>query len=202
MIGMDAHGCYGREAPKDSSWVKEMLKEVGQELDGKRLFFTGHLPHDQMHNVLSISSAHVYMTYPFVLSWSLLEAMASECLIVGSDTAPVRDALTHNKNALLFDFFNVDQLANTVIDACNNPDKYTHLRKQARADAVKHWERKKICEPQWLALLDEYLGPGLFPVRGEIKNEQQLATARAVELLAKARRGTGRSNLNMNKKRA
>jgi glycosyltransferase involved in cell wall biosynthesis len=202
MIGMDAHGCYGREAPKDSSWAKEMLKEVGSQLDPKRIWFTGHLPHDQMHQALNISSAHVYMTYPFVLSWSLLEAMASECLLIGSDTAPVRDALTHNKNALLFDFFDKEQLADTVIDAVNNQEKYAHLRTQARKDAMKHWERSNICEPQWLALLDEYLGPGLFPVRGEIKNEQQLAAAKAVVTLAKSKKAAPKTRVGDKKKRA
>jgi glycosyltransferase involved in cell wall biosynthesis len=202
MIGMDEHGGYGRQAPKDSSWAKEMLKEVGSQLDPKRIWFTGHLAHDKMHDALNVSSAHVYMTYPFVMSWSLLEAMASECLIIGSDTAPVRDALTHNKNALLFDFFNKDQLADTVINAVNNQDKFAHLRKQARLDAIKNWERKNICEPQWLALLDEFLGPGLYPVSGEIKNDQQLAAARAAEAVAKVKKATGKARIGSKKKHA
>jgi glycosyltransferase involved in cell wall biosynthesis len=181
LVGMDQHGGYGRQAPKDSSWGKEMLKEVGAQLDPKRVHFVGYLEHAQMHQVLSLSSAHVYMTYPFVLSWSLLEAMASECLLIASNTAPVRDALTHHKNALLFDFFDIEGLADTVIDAVQNQPKYEKLRKQARQDAINHWERKMVCEPKWLALLDEYLGPLSLLASEEPKTAQQMASARAME---------------------
>jgi glycosyltransferase involved in cell wall biosynthesis len=182
LVGMDQHGGYGRQAPKDSSWAKEMLKEVGSQLDPKRIHFVGYLENAVMQNVLSLSSAHVYMTYPFVLSWSLLEAMASGCLLIASDTAPVRDALTHNKNALLFDFFDVEGLANCVKDAVENQSKFAHLRKQARLDAIKSWERKTICEPKWMALLDEFLGPGLYSKQNEIKTPQQIASEKALFL--------------------
>ncbi|MEO3715945.1 glycosyltransferase, partial [Roseateles flavus] len=84
---------YGAR-PKDAkNWREKMLAEVGSQLDPTRTHFMGKLPYADYKRVLQVSSAHVYLTYPFVLSWSCLEAMATGCYVVGSDTAPVREVL-------------------------------------------------------------------------------------------------------------
>jgi glycosyltransferase involved in cell wall biosynthesis len=107
---------YGR-APKNArSWREALLREVNIDTNGdaKRVHFLGKLPYAQYRRVLQISAVHVYLTYPFVLSWSLLEALASGCTVVASDTAPVREVIRHGENGLLVDFFDGAQIVDAV----------------------------------------------------------------------------------------
>jgi glycosyltransferase involved in cell wall biosynthesis len=152
LIGSDGRG-YGGES-EGRSWKQRMLEELGERIDPKRLHFLGHVPYDQMLSALSISSAHVYFTYPFVLSWSLLDAMASECLVIASDTAPVRDVIEHGSNGLLVDFFDVDALSAALVRACREPAAFAPLRKAARETVVSRYDRQDVCLPGWLDLID------------------------------------------------
>ena len=122
-----------------------------------RIHFVGRVPHSLMIETLSLSSAHVYYTYPFVMSWSLLEAMATECLVLGSDTPPVRDAITPGVDGILNDFFDVDALADAMIEACRNPSKFRDMRKAARETILRHWDRETIHQPAWLNLVEPML---------------------------------------------
>jgi glycosyltransferase involved in cell wall biosynthesis len=88
--------------------------------------------------VLQVSAAHVYLTYPFVLSWSLPEAMASGCLIIGSDTAPVREVIRDGENGLLVDFFDSAQIAETLLAALDSPDQYLGIRARAQSSAAAY----------------------------------------------------------------
>jgi len=110
-----------------------------------------------MISALSISWGHVYYTYPFVLSWSLVEAMACECLILGSDTGPVRDAITPGVNGVLNDFFDIDALSEAMVQACENPEQFAALRPAARETAMRLFDRQTVGVPAWLALIDEIL---------------------------------------------
>jgi glycosyltransferase involved in cell wall biosynthesis len=157
MIGADQGNGYGLAPPKGKTWKEIFLAEVSDRMDMSRVHFTGTLPHDQMLAALSISAAHVYYTYPFVLSWSLLEAMASGCALIASDTAPVRDALTDGVNARLLPFFDIEALSEAMIDAVKSPERYVPYREQARHDAVAYHDRATSCLPQWMALIDEML---------------------------------------------
>lgn len=157
LIGADEPGGYGKPAPKGTTWGRVFLEEVKDNIDTSRLHFMGTVPHPVMLSALSISSAHVYYTYPFVLSWSLLEAMASECAIIASDTPPVRDALTHGVNAHLVDFFDVPGLSNAVATAVSKPETMAAMRLGARRSVVAEWDRKRHCEPRWIKLMAEML---------------------------------------------
>jgi glycosyltransferase involved in cell wall biosynthesis len=97
------------------------------------------------------------MTYPFVLSWSLLDAMACECLLVGSDTAPVRDVIRHGENGLLFDFFDHQGLADQLTEICRAPKSFAHLRPAARRTVIEQYDRDTVCLPAWLKLIDDTL---------------------------------------------
>jgi glycosyltransferase involved in cell wall biosynthesis len=109
---------YG-SAPKDApNWRSKLLAE--NPLDLNRVHFLGKVPYEAYKKVLQVSAAHVYLTYPFVLSWSLLEAMASGCLIIGSDTAPVREVIRDGENGLLVDFFDSAKLSEVLVTALNN----------------------------------------------------------------------------------
>jgi glycosyltransferase involved in cell wall biosynthesis len=154
LIGSDGEAGYGLPAPQGTTWRRRFLDEVKDRIDLGRVHFTGHLPHDRMLAALSISRAHVYYTYPFVLSWSLLEAMASECLIVASDTAPLRDAVRANENGLLLDFFDHGALAEALIAACRTPEAFLPLRKAARETVIADFDRAK-CREAWVALVEE-----------------------------------------------
>jgi glycosyltransferase involved in cell wall biosynthesis len=102
--------------PKDApNWREKMLREV--KLDATRTHFMGKLPRAQYIKVLQVSAAHVYLTYPFVLSWSLLEAMACGANIVASDTTPVREVIRHSENGLLVPFFDTDAVVEQAVRA-------------------------------------------------------------------------------------
>jgi glycosyltransferase involved in cell wall biosynthesis len=157
VIGADEEGGYGKPADKGTTWGKRLYAEVADRVDRSRIHFVGRVPHALMLETLSLSSAHVYYTYPFVMSWSLLEAMACECLVLGSDTPPVRDAITPGVDGILNDFFDVDALSDAMIEACRNPQKFAGMRKAARETIIRRYDRKTICEPAWTALVEPML---------------------------------------------
>lgn len=129
---------YGSK-PKDApNWREKMLREV--KLDSSRTHFLGKVPYDTYRKVLQVSAAHVYLTYPFVLSWSVLEAMASGCLVIGSDTAPVQEVIQQGKNGLLVDFFPPGQIADKVDEALTQPDRMQAIRAAARQAVTEKYE--------------------------------------------------------------
>jgi glycosyltransferase involved in cell wall biosynthesis len=105
---------------------------VSARLDLSRIHFNGTLPYADYFKVLQFSRAHVYLTYPFVLSWSMLEAMSAGCLLVASSTPPVEEVMRHGENGLLFPFRNNATLAKTVIDVLADPEQYRHRHSAAR----------------------------------------------------------------------
>ena len=157
LIGQDSGKGYGAALPDGKTWKGVMMDELGDRLDTSRLHFTGPVAHADMISALSISWAHVYYTYPFVLSWSLVEAMACECLILGSDTAPVRDAIVPGVNGVLNDFFDVEALSEAMVQACERPAAFADLRPAARETALRMFDRKAVGVPAWLDLIDEIL---------------------------------------------
>ena len=136
-----------------------MLAEA--PIDPRRVHFLGTLSYANYVQVLQISSVHVYLTILFVLSWSMLEAMSAECLVVGSDTAPVREAIEDGKNGLLVDFFSPSAIADRVDEILDHPDQMAKIRKQARKTIVSRYELSK-CMPRQLAIL-ERLAAGRTP---------------------------------------
>jgi glycosyltransferase involved in cell wall biosynthesis len=148
---------YGAPPPPRSSFRDMMLQELGAKLDLARVHFVGMLDYHAYINLLQVSSVHVYLTYPFVLSWSLLEAMACGCLIVASDTPPVREVLQDGSNALTVDFFAYKQLAQRIEAALDRPDEMKALRKAARTTAVSQFDLKRLLLPRWNALFDDLI---------------------------------------------
>jgi glycosyltransferase involved in cell wall biosynthesis len=126
---------YGKKPAKAKTWREQMLAEVS--LDPTRTHFMGKLPYDQYKQVLQVSAVHTYLTYPFVLSWSLLETMACGSLIVASNTAPVREAVVDGQTAKLLDFFDADKLASTLVDSLDRSDAHQAMRDRARQSVQK-----------------------------------------------------------------
>lgn len=137
-------------------WKQIFLDEVKDRVDLQRIHFLGNVPYPQFVSLLQISTVHAYLTYPFVLSWSLLEAMSAGCAIVASNTAPVREAITHGETGLLVDFLDASALAEQVIALCQDPTRRAQLGAAARAFAVAHYDLQGKCLPeqmQWVASL-------------------------------------------------
>lgn len=154
MVGGDKPS-YGKSPPDAANWRTKLLKEIAAHIDLKRLHFVGKIPHSQFVALLRISRAHVYLTYPFVLSWSMLEAMALGAPIVASSTAPVREVMQHQRNGLLFDFFDKDALIASVCRVIEDTDLREALVQTARTDVVRQFDLEKICLPAQLRLIDD-----------------------------------------------
>lgn len=154
---------YGKEAPNGRSWKDTFLDEVRDRLPMDRVHVVGKLPYLDLLDLLRVSAAHVYLTYPFVLSWSMMEAMSVGALVIGSRTAPVEEVVRHGQNGLLADFFDRTALARTVVDALAEPHRYEPLRRAARATIVGTYDMKRVCLPKWLAFLQTTMGMPLRP---------------------------------------
>lgn len=162
LIGGDEVS-YGKALPEGQTYRETFLKELGDQIDMSRVHFLGRLPYDQFVNVLQISSAHVYLTYPFVLSWSMLEAMSVGCQIIGSKTPPVEELIEHEKTGLLFDFFSPEELVRTLCDALDNKERARELSKNARQHIIDHYDLKTICLPQHVSLIHQVAAGSLPP---------------------------------------
>ena len=153
VIGGDGVS-YGALPPKGATWKSIFFDEVADRIDRERIHFTGRLPYSNYLSALQVSSAHVYLTYPFVLSWSLLEALSAGCLIVGSDTAPVREIL-NDENGLLVPFFDIDRLAEQIVEALTFPRRFNAIRAQARRTVLEQYDMARICVPKMVALIEK-----------------------------------------------
>ena len=142
---------YGRAAPGGVTWKAMLLKEIGG-VDESRVHFTGKIPYDRFVELLQISRAHVYLTYPFVLSWSMIEAMSAGCIVVGSATGPVQEVITHGENGLLVDFFSGKQLVDGVCRALDGGADIAAMRRRARETAVERYDVHRCLQAQWQLL--------------------------------------------------
>lgn len=137
---------YGRPRPDGRSWRDVMMEETG--IPSERIAFLGRIPHPALTRLLQISAVHVYLTYPFVLSWSLLEAMACGCLVIGSATPPVEEVIRHGHNGLLTDFFDAEELAKMILGALRQGDRLRGLRSRARETVVGQYALRSCLDRQ------------------------------------------------------
>jgi glycosyltransferase involved in cell wall biosynthesis len=143
---------YGTEPPAGRSWKSIFFDEIGGRAYVERLHFAGLLQSQDYLSALQISSVHVYLTYPFVVSWSLLEALSVGCVVIASDTAPVRDIVTSD-NGLLVPFFEIEQLAESIIEVLANEQRFRPLRARARRSILERFDMRRKCLPEFMALL-------------------------------------------------
>jgi len=136
LVGGDSVS-YGSK-PAGGTWREHMLNELNGKLDAGRVHFAGRVPYEAYVKLLQRSDAHVYLTYPFVLSWSLREAMATGCALVASDTAPVREFVTDRKTGLLAPFLKPDVIAERILEVLEDTALNRKLRRAARAWAEAH----------------------------------------------------------------
>lgn len=138
---------YGRKLPNNKTYKQLMLEKL-PDLDLSRLHFTGRLPYDLYLKVIQASSVHVYLTYPFVLSWSLLESLSTGCAVVASDTQSVKEVIQNGVNGLLANFFSPNDIADKVDEILNNPDKYVPMRQSARDTVLQNYALKDLLPKQ------------------------------------------------------
>ena len=142
---------YGSRPPEGKSWKDIFIDEVRPRLsdaDWNRIHFAGKVPYRQFVGLLQVSTVHVYLTYPFVLSWSLLEAMSAGCAVVASDTPPVREALVQGETGLLVDFFDASALSHEVCSLLGSEAERGRLGRNARRHAQESYDLNRICLPR------------------------------------------------------
>ena len=144
---------YGAKPENGTTWKELFAREVKpkiSDVDWKRVHFLGKIPYPHFIALLQLSTVHVYLTYPFVLSWSLLEAMSVGCSIVASDTQPLHEAIKHGETGRLVNFFDAKNLSNEVCALLDNPTERQRLGVNARAFAREHYDLQTACLPRQL----------------------------------------------------
>ncbi len=141
VVGED-RVAYGSPRKDGKTYREHMLETL--DLDLTRLHFTGHLSYKQYLSVLQASSVHVYLTYPFVLSWSMLEALSTGCVVVGSNTQPVKEVIQDGVNGILVDFFDVEAITEKVNDVLDHPEQMQAIREQARQTIIDNYDLDKL----------------------------------------------------------
>lgn len=150
---------YGAAAPQGSTWKQIFIDEIRPKLSSaewSRIYFLGNLEYKLFVPLLQLSTVHVYLTYPFVLGWSLLEAMSIGCAIVASNTPPVVEAIEHGQQGVLVNFFDHQAIANAVIELLENPEQRATLGSNARKRAVENYDLQTVCLPKQLKWLNSF----------------------------------------------
>jgi len=149
---------YSAKLPAGETYRKRAMAEVGSKIDWSRVHLIPWLPYKDYISMLQISAAHIYLTYPFVLSWSCMESMAAGCLLIASRTPPVEEVVVDGQNGLLTDFFDHQALAAKVDEAIRAGKAMDPLRERARQTIVEKYDLKKVCLPQQAALFERVAG--------------------------------------------
>ncbi len=142
VIGGEDRACYGAPPEPGKTWKQVLVERLRP--DPERIHFVGPLPYGHYRTLLRASSAHVYLTRPFVLSWSFLEALSCGCLVVASDTEPVREAASHGHNVLLTDMRSPAAIAQSITHALDNRSLLEDVRTQARQSILDRYDVRKL----------------------------------------------------------
>jgi glycosyltransferase involved in cell wall biosynthesis len=139
LVGAE-EASYGNPPPDGGEWKHYCLRETLPLIDLSRVHFLDRLPHSDLRALMQVSTVHVYLTYPFVLSWSCIEALSAGCAIVASDTAPVRDVIEHDENGVLAPFHDPQAIAAAVTDLLGDGPRRARLSQRARETAVTNFD--------------------------------------------------------------
>jgi glycosyltransferase involved in cell wall biosynthesis len=145
---------YGSPLRSGLTYRQHMLAELEGKVNLDRVHFLGQLPYENYVSLLQISSAHVYLTYPFVLSWSFLEAMAAGCVVIGSRTPPVEEVIEDGVNGFLVDFFSTDELVDKIETILDDKALSEQIRDQGRQTVIKKYDLHTRMLKRWHRLLD------------------------------------------------
>ena len=143
---------YGAKTWKDI-FVNEVKNQISEE-QWSRVYFLGNVEYKHYLSILQISTVHVYLTYPFVLSWSLLEAMSVGCAVVASDTAPVKEVIRNNENGLLVDFFQPIEISEAVLTLLNDDSTRQRLSNEARETIRSKYDLNTVCLKEQILFIE------------------------------------------------
>lgn len=143
---------YGAKPSPDQTWRNVLTAEIGALPD--RVHFVGRVPYLSFLKLMQVSSVHLYLTYPFVLSWSMLEAMSAGAFVVGSDTPPVQEVIADGTNGWLVDFFETGAIADRVSEALAQRDQLGDLRRAGRQTVIDNFDLT-MCLAEQRALIDQ-----------------------------------------------
>ncbi|MDM9381985.1 glycosyltransferase [Chlorogloeopsis sp. ULAP01] len=157
---------YGKQLPNGKTYKEVMLEKYS--LDLSRVHFTGWLPYPEYLQVIQASSAHVYLTRPFVLSWSMLEILSTGCLLVASRTAPVTEVIQDGVNGLLADFFSPQEICDRIEEALQHPDRMAGIRAKARQTILERYDLSQLLPQhlQWIQQQEDNNGKLVSPWEG------------------------------------
>lgn len=153
LVGDDGVG-YGPGPGEGRTWKQVFLDEVKDRIDMSRVHFTGRVPYDDFLKILQVGRAHAYLSYPFVLGWSMIEAMAVGACVVGSRTTPVEEAIEDGVTGHLVDFFDVDGWAEKLIEVLSDPAAQQPIRAAARQHVVDNYDLKSVCLPKLMRFVE------------------------------------------------
>ncbi len=139
---------YGAPPKDGKGWKDIFLNEVKDMLDLSRVHFIGKVPYPMFVSLMQVSRVHAYLTYPFVLSWSMLESLSAGTLVVASDTAPVAEVIRDGVNGRLVDFFDVPAWTAALTECLAEPERFAHLRVAARRTVLENYDLQSICLPR------------------------------------------------------
>jgi glycosyltransferase involved in cell wall biosynthesis len=156
VVGTD-RVCYGPDLRliPEKSFREHVLKQ--DDYDLSKFLFPGPLPPSRLARLLSVSDLHLYLTVPFVLSWSLFDALACGCPVVASNTDPVKEVITHDRTGLLADFYDVDGLAELALRVLRDPAGHRRLGEAGMALIEEKYTLSKTL-PQMLDFYQRVLG--------------------------------------------
>lgn len=154
LVGADGVS-YGAPPPRGRTWKEVFLDEVRDRVDVSRLHFTGLLPRADLTRLLQVSRCHVYLTYPFVMSWSAVEAMSAACPLVASDTAPVREFVSDGEHGRLFGFFDREALVEAVVRTLEDRPRAHEMAMAARQRVLAQFDLETVCLPRQVSLVEE-----------------------------------------------
>ncbi|MGL6208228.1 MAG: glycosyltransferase [Paracoccaceae bacterium] len=157
---------YGAAPKGQKGWKQLILDELAGKLDLSRIHFLGKVPYPTFTALMQISRAHAYLTYPFVLSWSMIEAMSAGCHVVGSATAPVTEVIRDGINGSLVDFFDVPGWSAKLITALADPDRFEPLRAAARRTVQERYDLQTICLPRMVEFVERHAPPPVRALNG------------------------------------
>ncbi len=152
IVGGDEVSYGVRPAAPYANYREQLLAEIGGRLAPARVSVMGRIPYADYISLMQVSSLHVYLTYPFVLSWSMLEAMACGAPVLASATAPVTEFIKDGRNGRLFDFFDRRALIDTALAMLENPQD--QLRRQARESVLSGFRFEEHALPRWRRLVE------------------------------------------------
>lgn len=155
LIGAEGTS-YGGKPQDAASWKQKLLAELGDRLPLDRVHFLGRVPYATYLSLLQVARVHCYLTYPFVLSWSLTEAMAAGCQIVASDTEPVRELIHDGEQGRLVPFHDREALETALIRGLSGDPEAARLGAAARQVILDGYDLRRHSLPRLIEWVESF----------------------------------------------